>query len=100
MHRTGTAYIHSLDKFGTVLDFCGNATESGETCAEQTKSIERAACRDTHKLPTSGPLEDGASRRERNFGGGEKSIFAGEKCIEFGKFGGHLHEPKRDSVVV
>lgn len=49
----------------------------------QTKSLHRAACRDTQTFPTSGVLEDGA----RNFGGGEKTIFAGEKCIESGAWG-------------
>lgn len=56
---------------------------------------------ETHtNFPTSGVLEDGASRRERNFGGGEKTILAGEKCIEFWSLRGIYMSQKTDLVVV
>ncbi|KAL7407786.1 hypothetical protein ABVT39_013629, partial [Epinephelus coioides] len=87
--------------YWTSLGRCWTFAETQQKVEKLVQSRQRVLSElpaETHtNFPTSGPLEDGASRRERNFGGGEKSIFAGGKCIEFGKFGGHLHEPKRDS---
>lgn len=50
MHRTDTAHIQSLDKFGTVVDFCGNAAESEETVQSRQRVLSELPA-ETHKLP-------------------------------------------------
>lgn len=68
------------------MDFvCRSAIEGEKKPCSAYKEYSVSCLQRHTNFPTSGELEDGASRRERDFGGGKKSIFAGEKkCVELG----------------